>query len=171
MGLKNRPTFFVLFPGESMGIEERVNELIVGYLEQNNMELVEFMYRREQAGMVLRLLVDTPEGVTIAECEALNNYLGELLDKENLIEEHYTLEVASPGLDRPIIADRDFGRSMNKILELTTYEAIDGRKAHEGRLIGMDKEKIVIESSGISTVIPRNLIARARRKVEFNRDW
>ena len=146
---------------------DRVNTLIAEYLEQNDMELVEITYRREQPGMVLRLLVDTPEGITIDQCEGLNNYLSELLDKEDIIQERYTLEVSSPGLDRPIITDRDFERSMGKILEVSTYEAIDGRKAHGGKLIGMDKEKVVIESDGISTVIPRNIIARARRKIKF----
>lgn len=150
-----------------MEIVERVNALIASYLEENSMELVEITYKREQGGMVLRLLVDTPEEVTITQCEALNNYLSDLLDQENVIDERYTLEVASPGLDRPIVTDRDFERSIGRPLELTAYQAIDGRKTHEGNLIGMDKEKIVIETGGVSTVIPRNLIARARLKIEI----
>ena len=99
----------------------------------------------------------------------MNNYLSELLDKEDVIPDSYTLEVASPGLDRPIATDRDFERAMGRTLEVTTYEPIDMRKTHEGILIGMDKEKIVIESRGISVVIPRDKIARARLRVEFDR--
>ncbi len=150
-----------------MEVMDRVKELIADYLEENEIELVDITYKREGGGMVLRLLVDTPQGVTIAECEAVNNYLSELLDLENVIEEHYLLEVASPGLDRPLTTERDFERVVGKTLEATTYEPIDGRKAHEGKLIGMDKEKIVLESSGVSTVIPRRLIARARLKIEL----
>ncbi|MBI5143450.1 MAG: ribosome maturation factor RimP, partial [Candidatus Omnitrophica bacterium] len=86
---------------------------------------------------------------------------------EDLIAERYTLEVSSPGLDRPIETDRDFERTMGKDLEITTYAAIDGRKSHRGRLIGIDKEKIVLETNGISTVIPRDKIALARLKIEF----
>lgn len=150
-----------------MEIVDRVQELAAGYLADNGLELVEITYRREQGGMTLRLLVDTPSGVTIDECEALNKFLGELLDREDVIQEHYVIEVSSPGLDRPMKADRDFERALDKALEITTYEPVDGRKTHEGRLVGMNKEEIVIESKGISTVIPRNRIALARLKVEF----
>jgi ribosome maturation factor RimP len=152
-----------------MDIADRVKALVDNYLQQNGIELVEIMYKRQSGGMVLRLLVDTPQGISIDECERLNNYLSELLDKEDVIPDSYTLEVASPGLDRPIATDRDFERAMGRTLEVTTYEPIDMRKTHEGILIGMDKEKIVIESRGISVVIPRDKIARARLRVEFDR--
>jgi len=150
-----------------MEILERVKALAQGYLDQNSMELVDITYRREQGGMTLRLLVDTPLGVTIDECEALNNYLSEVLDKEEVIGEHYVLEVGSPGLDRHLKTDRDFKRSMDKALCVTTYQAVDSRKTHEGRLVGMDEENIVIENNGISTVIPRSLVAVARIKIDF----
>ena len=150
-----------------MEITNRVKDLISGYLESHDIELVDIIYRREQPGMVLRLLVDTPEGIKISECEELNVYLSEALDKENVIAERYTLEISSPGLDRPLKTDRDFERSLSKKIEVTTYEPIDGRKTHEGTLVGMDKESIVIEANGVSTVIPRAKTAIARRKVEF----
>jgi ribosome maturation factor RimP len=148
-------------------VVERVKELVAPYLESNGAELVEITYRREQGGMTLRLLVDTPEGIKIAECESLNNYISELLDKEAIIDEHYIIEVSSPGLDRPMKSERDFERALGKELEVTTYGPVGGRKTHEGRFIGMDKENIVIESAGVSTVIPRKSIALARLKVNF----
>jgi ribosome maturation factor RimP len=150
-----------------MDIVERVKALINGYLEENGIELVEITYKRREGGMTLRLLVDTAAGISIAECEALNNYLSGLLDKENIIDEHYLLEVASPGLDRPIKTDRDFERSVDKVLEVSTYQRVDDRKHHIGKLIGMDKEKIVLEAEGISTVILRSAIAMARLKIEI----
>ncbi|MBN1526962.1 MAG: ribosome maturation factor RimP [Candidatus Omnitrophica bacterium] len=151
-----------------MEIIERVRELVSGYLRQNDTELVDITYKREQQGMVLRLLVDTPAGITIDGCEAINKFLGELMDKENLIEGHYVLEVSSPGLDRPIKTDRDFERAMGQGLTVTTYEPVDGKKAFEGKLMGMDKEHnaIVIEKDGISVVIPREKIAMARLYIE-----
>jgi len=148
-------------------IVERVKELVGPYLDTSGVELVEITYRREQLGMTLRLLVDTPEGIKIDECESLSNYLSGILDKEEVIGEHYILEVSSPGLDRPIKSDRDFERSLGKDLEVTTYVPIDGRKTHEGRFIGMDKDGIVIESAGVSTVIPRKSIALARLSIKF----
>lgn len=150
-----------------MEVVDCVKELAANYLEKNGIDLVDITYKHEQGGMVLRLLVDTPEGISVAECEALNSYLSELLDKENTIEEHYLLEISSPGLDRPLRSDKDFKRAMDKVIYVSTYEPIDLKREHEGILVGMDKDNIVIELDGISTVIPRQKIARAKLKVEF----
>ena len=146
---------------------DRVKSLIESYLENKGIELVDIIYRREQGGMVLRLLADTPEGITIAECEALNNYLSEVLDKEDVISEHFILEVASPGVDRPLVNDRDFARVIGKELEIRMYEPIDGKRELQGILMGMEEASIVIESGGVSTVVPRVKIAKATLKLEF----
>lgn len=149
-----------------MDVIEQVKSLIAEYLQQNGVELVDISYKRESGGMTLRLLVDTLPGISIAECEAINNFLSETLDRENVIDQHYLLEVNSPGLDRPIKTDRDFERSMGRDLVVHTYERVDDKKDHSGRLIGMDKENIVMESEGVSTVIPRRSIAMARLRIE-----
>lgn len=150
-----------------MELIDRVTLIAEEYLDERGIEIVETTYRREQQGMVLRLLVDKPEGVTIAECEEINKFLSDELDREDVIQERYVLEVSSPGLDRPIKTERDFERAMGKQLEITTYERIDDRKTHEGRLLGMEKENIVIEKDGVSVVIPKNKIALARLKIDF----
>jgi len=152
---------------ETIEIIERVKGMIGPYLTENGIELIEITYRREQNGMTLRLLVDTPEGISVDECESVNKYLSELFDKEDFIDGHYLIEISSPGLDRPIKTGRDFERSIGKALEVTTFGPIDGRKTHEGCLVGMDEEKIVLEEGGVSTAIPRGKIAMARLKIEF----
>jgi len=146
---------------------ECVKGLMRGYLEQNGIELVEIIHRREHGGFVLRLLIDKPEGVVLKDCEKVNKYLSKTLDAENIMDSHYTLEVCSPGLDRPIKTDRDFERSLNKDITMTTYVPVDGMKTHEGRLVGMSKEEVILESNGVSTVIPRSKIAMARLKIDF----
>jgi len=150
-----------------MEIVDRVKELIAGYLEEHDIELVDIVYRREQEGMVLRLLADTPQGITIKECEDLNSYLGETLDKEDIIADHYIIEVSSPGLDRPIVTDRDFARSMSKELEISLYEPIAGKRRHDGKLVEADKDNIAIDSGGVRITLPRNKIAKAVLKIEF----
>lgn len=165
MGLVTINPFF--FAKNHMELTDRVIELVKDYLEEHGIELIEVIFRREGSGMVLRLVADTAQGIKVSECADLNNYLSEALDKEDLIQDRYTIEVSSPGLDRPIKTDRDFERSMGKELELTTFEAVDGRKTHEGVLMGIDKENIVIERQGISIIVPRDKIALARLKIEF----
>jgi ribosome maturation factor RimP len=148
-------------------IIERVKALADSYLSSHAIELVDIIYRRESPGMVLRLLVDTREGITIEQCEKLNQYLSEVLDKENVIEDHYVLEVSSPGLDRPLKTDRDFDRVIGKELIITTFEPIDGKRTLEGKLISSDKEKIVIDALEKNITIPRNKIAKATLNIDF----
>jgi ribosome maturation factor RimP len=176
VGLINKPTFFspkpLLLPlkihiVENIELIEKIKEVIDPYLDENGIELIDMTYRREQGGMTLRLLVDTPGGIRVDECESVNNYLGELLDDGDLIGERYVIEVCSPGLDRPITTDRDFERSIGKELDVTTFGPINGCRAHEGCLIGIDVENIVLETDGTSTIIPRDKIAMARLKIKF----
>ena len=162
-----RKDVFRNLKARGMEITDRVVEIAKDYLEDHGIELIEVIFRREGPVLMLRVIVDTLEGVKVSECADLNNYLSEALDKEDLVQDRYTIEVSSPGLDRPIKSDRDFEHSMGKELELTTYEAIDGRKTHEGALTGMGKDNIVIERRGISTVISRDKIALARLKIKF----
>lgn len=150
-----------------MEITDRVKEIAEVYLKDNGIELIDIVFRREGSALVLRIVVDTPKGITVSECTGFNKFLSEVLDREDVIQDRYTLEVTSPGLDRPIKTDRDFERSIGKKLELTTFEAVDGRKTHEGLLVGMDKDNVVIERQGTSTVISRDKIALARLKIEF----
>jgi len=150
-----------------MEIVDRVREIAEVYLKDHGIELIDIVFKREGPGHVLRIAADTLDGITVSECADLNNFLSEVLDREDIIQDRYTLEVSSPGLDRPIKTDRDFERSMGKDLEFTTFEAVDGRKTHEGVLIGMDKDNVVVERQGTSTVIPRSKIALARLKIDF----
>jgi len=150
-----------------MEIIERVRLIAEGYATQRGIEIIDIIYRREQQGMMLRVVADTPDGITIVECEGLNNFLSEELDKEDFMQDHYTIEVSSPGLDRPIKTDRDFERNMGKLIEVMTYAKIDGKKVRDGFFVGIDKETIVVELDGIKTVIPRDKIALARLKLEF----
>ncbi len=152
---------------EPLEIIEKTEELIAPYLDENGIELVDVTYKRESGGMILRLLVDTPKGIHIDECEALNVHVSAVLDKESFIDEYYVIEVSSPGLDRPIKTDKDFNRSIGKDLEILTFGPIDGRKTHIGSLIGISGDKIVLEADGISTVIPRDKIAVAKLHLEF----
>lgn len=150
-----------------MEVTDRVKQIAEGYSKDHGIEIIDIIFRREGSGLVLRIIADTPQGIKVSECEAFNNFLSEALDAQDVMQDRYMLEVSSPGLDRPIKTDRDFERSMGKELELTTFAAIDGRKTHEGVLAGMDKDNIVIERQGVSTVIPRNIIALARLKIDF----
>ncbi|MBL7157150.1 MAG: ribosome maturation factor RimP [Candidatus Omnitrophica bacterium] len=141
---------------------ERVNQVIEPIANERKYYVVDVTYRREGGKLLLRIILDKEGGIAIDECSRLNNELGELLDKENLIEEPYTLEVSSPGLDRGLKTDRDFAWAAGKKVKISTYAPLDGKNVFRGTLLGLGDGTIVVEENGISTEIPRDKISKAR---------
>lgn len=159
---ENGPLFLLY-----MDIVTGVRGILSPMTERRKVEIVDITYKREGPTMVLRILLDKADGITIDECGQVNKELSELLDKENIIiDEHYILEVSSPGLAKPIKTERDFRRALGKDVKVTTYAPIDGKNVFIGKLLGIRNSTIVLEDNeGISTEIPRAKIANARLEI------
>lgn len=149
-------------------ILERVRELTSRLLSEAGVELVDLTYRRESGGMVLRFSVDKAGGITIGECGRLNRQIGAILDEANAIEEPYTLEVQSPGLDRKLVKTSDFERTIGKEIFVVTNGPVENKNEFTGKLKWVGEESIKIEfPSGDEINIPRNMIAKAKLHIEF----
>ena len=154
---------------EDQPLAEVVRDAVGDALASQDVELVDLSFRKEGFRMVLRLLVDKPGGITIDECTYLNQMIGEILDREDLIHDRYTLEVSSPGLDRPLVTKRDFERNIGRKVKITMDKAlIDREKIEEGKLCQVDDENIVIVGrEGTSKIIPLKGIKKAILEIEF----
>ena len=135
----------------------------------------EVAIRREGKQQVLRVVLDKPgpaatpdDSVSIAECERVSHELGTILDVEDLLPDSYTLEVSSPGLDRPLREAGDYERFAGRLAKIVTREPIERQTAFAGRLRGLDGTDVLFEREGGRMVrLPLNLISRARLDVEF----
>lgn len=135
----------------------------------------EVTMRREARQDVLRVVLDRPgpaatsvESVSITDCEKVSHELGTLLDVEDLLPAHYTLEVSSPGLDRPLRDVEDYRRFAGRLAKIVTREPINRQTAFAGRLRGLEGDEVLFESEGGTLVrLPLGLISRARLDVEF----
>lgn len=131
--------------------------------------------RREAAGQVVRVFIDrlgpaaTPEeSVSIEDCEHVNREISTILDVEDQLTFAYTLEVSSPGLDRPLRDAGDYRRFAGRLAKVVVREAVDNQKAFEGRLRGVEHEAVLLESvPGRLHRLPFRLITRGRLEVEF----
>ena len=113
-------------------------------------ELVEVEFGQHGATQLLRLFVDRPGGVTLDHCVALSRYLSPLLDMKDFLSGRYTLEVSSPGIDRPIRKPADFQRFTGEPIKVKTVNPVDGRKRFRGVLRGIEDGLISVESEGRS---------------------
>jgi len=147
----------------------------------HGLEIFDVQLRREPIGMVLRVVIDRPatsaveapeDSVGIADCQQVSQDLSALLDVEDefgeqALDDAYTLEVSSPGLDRPLRHEQDFRRFAGRLAKLVTVEPIDRQSAFSGRLAGVEDGAVVLEEGRKTHRVPLDKIKRAHLDVEF----
>lgn len=116
-------------------IKERVHELAGQVAEDEGLELVDVIILGSGRKPLLRVIIDKESGVTVGDCERTSRGIEALLDVEDIIKAAYTLEVSSPGLDRPLKEMKDFERNRGKLARVVTSEKIGNETFFIGRII------------------------------------
>ena len=146
----------------------RVQELIAPLLKSRQLELVDLGYRQEGRQLFLKFLVDTVQGVKLNELSHLNQAIGAVLEEHEVIPGPYTLEVSSPGLDRPLKTPVDFERMVGRRLRVITLVPVEARTEHTGELINAGEEAIVLRlDTGQKCKISLSEIARATQEIDI----
>jgi ribosome maturation factor RimP len=145
----------------------------------HGVELFDLQWRRESVGWVLRVTIDRPPpadpaqpeppeaAIGIAECQRVSRDLSAVLDVEDVVEHAYTLEVSSPGLDRPLRHAGDYRRFAGRLAKIVVTDGIEGQRHFAGRLKGLDGEIVLLEEGRRTHRIPLAAISRAKLDVEF----
>ncbi len=146
-----------------------IEKMIEPVLARLGFELVLLQYQRDRGGHVLRLFVDKLDGggVQLDDCASVSREVGTLLEVEDPLAERYHLEVSSPGLNRPLVKERDFVKYTGQKVKVQTHEAVDGRKSFTGTLTGMDGADVVIEIDKKTFRVPLAAIAKANIEYQF----
>lgn len=147
--------------------EQRTEQLVLPIIRSNKFELVDVEYVKEGGTWYLRAYIDKPGGITVDDCEIVNRALGDLLDREDFIEDSYVLEVSSPGLGRPLKKEKDFVRSRGEEVEIRTYRMVEKQKEFRGILKAWDKETVTIVTEEGERVFSRDNIALIRLAFDF----
>ena len=128
-----------------MKITDTVYEIVKDAVERLGYELYEVQYQKEDGNMVLTLFIDSPNGITLDDCESVSRTVDPLLDEADPISEPYYLSVSSLGLDRPIKSDRDFARNLDVLVTAKLYAAVNKKKEFLGKLVSYDEESYTLE--------------------------
>lgn len=124
---------------------EEISKYAASLLPSMGLELVEVQFRREGHGWVLRVFIDSEQGITIDHCADVSREISAYLDVEDLIDYQYNLEVSSPGLERPLKSLMDFERYMGKKARVKLREPIDGQKVQIGIIEQVIDNEIELE--------------------------
>jgi len=146
-------------------------DLVEPVVESEGTELVQVECLRMKSRWLVRIYIDKEGGVTLDDCAGISHQVGDLLDVHNIPVGPYTLEVSSPGLDRPLAREKDFIAFKGHAVKIRTKGDIEGRKNFKGVLLDyIEREgtkEIVLDVDGKHIHIPRNLIHKANLEYEF----
>lgn len=147
----------------------KIEELITPLLNQENIELVDLTYQKGPSGWILAVYLDKAGGITLDDCSKWNDHIGELLDGVDIFNHAYSLEVSSPGLDRPLKKMADFQRFKGQRINVKLFAALNGQKNFHGLLLDATPEAVVLKEEGKEPVsLPHKQIARARLDPVFD---
>lgn len=148
---------------------ESIRALAEPILAAASTELVELSCHRQGRQVAIRVLVDKVGGVTIRHCARLNQQISQALEAAHYLEQPYTLEVSSPGLDRPLTSKRDFERALGEPIELDVEDAPRGGvRRVTGQLLAVQDAAIVVITASGTTTISMAQIRRALKAIELS---
>lgn len=150
------------YMGKKENYEAKTEELIKPILSANNVELFDVDYVKEGSDWYLRVYIDKEGGVTIDDCQNVSRAFNEILDAENYISDQYIFEVSSPGLTRPLKKEKDYEKSIGRLLEIKLFSPIDKLKEYSGVLKEYDKDTVTITVDNKDIVIDRSNLAMIR---------
>ena len=140
----------------AQSVVDRVQEVILPILWALGLELVEVVCMGQGPRSVVRVLIDKPGGVTVTDCEQAHKALGPALDVADPFPHAYTLEVSSPGLDRPFKRLQDYQRAIGKEVSLKLRQPLNGQWRVIGRLVEADEQAVSLAVS-IGAATPQTL--------------
>jgi ribosome maturation factor RimP len=178
-----RPPQKVLVTANRDESVDRVRQAAAGVASGYGLEIFDVQLRREGVGWVLRVIIDRPEDagrpsavpggepVGIEDCQHVSRDLSALLDVDDELtaglDQGFTLEVSSPGLDRPLRGTADYRRFTGRLAKIVTREPVAGQSAFAGRLAGVDGTDVLLVEGRRTHRVPLDSISRARLDVEF----
>jgi ribosome maturation factor RimP len=146
----------------------KVEEIAQRVGASDGIEVVEVEFKGSGSNHLLRISIDKPQGVTHADCELISQQVGTILDVEDVVPGHYTLEVSSPGVERKLLKPDDYIRFQGKKAKIVLREPVGDRRHWEGRLAGLENGTVSLEvDAGRVLEFPLNQVERANLKFEW----
>lgn len=146
---------------------EKISQMLEEIASPMGIEIVEVECNDKAA--TLTVYIETAAGVDLDTCEKFHNAISDPLDElDPSAGEPYTLNVSSPGLDRPFRTQRDFERNLEKEVELKLYAPLKGKKFLQGFLTAFDENTVTISLGKEELKIPRNKIAKINKAIKFD---
>jgi ribosome maturation factor RimP len=152
-----------------MKLDSAIQEQLAALVAEEELRLLATEVVGSGSKMVLRLVVDGADGVSLDQCAAISRQASVILDVEDPIGHRYTLEVSSPGLDRKLYDRSDFDRYAGHRIKVRMAPSYRDHRVVVGELIGLEGENVCIHAeSGTEIELPVDQVFEARLEVDWN---
>ena len=148
--------------GKRESYEAKTTELIQPVVEAKGVELFDVDYVKEGSDWYLRVYIDKESGIAVDDCEVVSREADPILDTDDCIEESYILEVSSPGLTRPLKKEKDYEKSIGRMIEIKLFSPVDKSKEYSGVLKEYDKDTVTISIDDVTKTFDRSNLAMIR---------
>lgn len=145
---------------------EKLRALLEPSVESLGYELLQIEFAGSNRG-ILRLYIDAPGGIEVDDCESVSRQVSLILDVEDPLQYAYTLEVSSPGLDRPLVKPEHFRRFQSELVRIVMHTHVLGRRRFTGHIVEVDDHQVVLEVDGESYTLPYDQMDSARVEPDF----
>jgi ribosome maturation factor RimP len=146
----------------------KLTNLLKPLVEDLGYEFVGLDHQSNPKNPVLVVYIDRPEGIAVEDCEKVSREVAALLDVEDPIPGQYSLEVSSPGLDRPLFTVEQFARFSGEMARVTVFAPVDGRRKFKGEILGAEDGRILLDQDGNEVVLEFGNIAKARLVPDYD---
>ena len=145
---------------------QEIQEFLTPYASSLNLEIVEVAFKISKEP-TLTIFIDKDGGVDLNACEEFHNLINAPLDELDPYPTAYTLNVSSPGVDRPLKTQKDFEKRIGKQVEVKLFAPIKGKKYFEGRLVNYNGNTVTVEQNGEEIVLEITKIAKINEAIVF----
>ena len=166
-----KPTFLLAAPflkHMRHEVVSKIEEIARRVAASGGIEVVEVEFKGSGGNQLVRISIDKSEGVTHADCELVSQQVGTILDVEDVVPGHYTLEVSSPGVERKLLKPNDYIRFQGKKAKIVLREPVENQRHLQGTLAGLENGTVALDlGAGRVLRFPLNQVERANLKFEW----
>jgi len=150
---------------------QKVIDLVEPVIESELMELIDIECLKMKSRWVVRIYIDKENGITLDDCAEISNSVGDLLDIHDIPPGPYTLEISSPGLNRPLLKDKDFLKYRGSRVTVQVKKILSGKRKFCGKLTDFIQEgenkTLIVDEGGKLYHIPREIVSKANLEYEL----
>lgn len=148
-------------------MQQELDNIIRSTVNGLGYELWGYEYRPQTESALLRVFIESEEGISLDDCSTVSQQLGAVLDVEDIIPVAYILEISSPGIDRVLFDPEQYEQYIGETVKIRTRIPINGRRNFKGEIAAVTETEVIVEIDNLDYEIPFELVDRARLQMDI----